>query len=105
MSGIYKGMDRLRGCTGFQWDQGNAEKNWKRHSVSRNEAEEVFFNEPLVVADDEAHSASEERYYILGPTNRRRLLFVVFAIRRRRIRVISARDMTKRERELYRSHG
>ena len=98
-------LERLRKCTGFQWDQGNADKNWERHRVSRSEAEEVFFNQPLVVADDDAHSASEERFYALGRTNRRRSLFVVSAIRRRRIRVISARDMTKREREVYRSHG
>ena len=98
-------LERLRACTGFQWDGGNAEKNWIRHRVSRGEAEETFFRQPLVVADDEVHSTNEERFYALGHTNRGRLLFVVFTIRRRRIRVISARDMTKREREIYRSHG
>jgi len=58
-----------------------------------------------VVADDDAHSATEERYYALGHTNRGRLLFIVFTIRRRKIRVISSRDMTKKEREVYRTHG
>jgi uncharacterized DUF497 family protein len=98
-------LDRLRACTGFQWDDGNADKNWARHRVSRSEPEETFFSQPLVVADDEAHSTNEERFYALGHTHRGRLLFIVFTIRRRRIRVISARDMTKREREIYRSHG
>ncbi len=98
-------LEQLRGCTGFQWDVGNADKNWERHRVSRAEAEEIFFNQPLVATDDEVHSISEQRYYALGRTNRRRLLFVVFTIRRRRIRVISARDMTKGEREVYRSHA
>jgi uncharacterized DUF497 family protein len=76
-----------------------------RHRVSRSEAEEAFLNQPLVLADDDEHSAIEDRFYALGQTNAERLLFVVFTIRRRLIRVISARDMTKREREVYRTHG
>lgn len=98
-------LERLRGCTGFQWDDGNAEKNWIKHRVSLGETEEIFLNQPLVVADDGAHSTGEDRFYALGQTNRRRLLFVVFTIRRRLLRVVSARDMTKREREVYRIHG
>ncbi|HEY3358084.1 MAG TPA: BrnT family toxin [Polyangia bacterium] len=98
-------VERLRGCIGFEWDDGNAEKNWVKHQVSRGEAEEVFFNEPLVVADDEEHSAREERFFVLGHTNRRRALFLVCTIRGELIRVISARDMTKKEREVYRAHG
>ena len=98
-------LERLRGCTGFQWDDGNAEKNWIKHRVSLGETEEIFLNQPLVVADDDAHSTGEDRFYALGQTNRRRLLFVVFTIRRRLLQVVSARDMTKREREVYRIHG
>jgi hypothetical protein len=98
-------LDRLRACTGFQWDQGNVEKSRRKHEVSPGEAEEIFFNQPLVVADDEAHSDHEERYFALGQTNQQRLLLVVFTIRTELIRVISARDMTKREREVYRAHG
>jgi uncharacterized protein len=98
-------LERLRACTGFQWDDGNVDKNWIRHRVARAEAEEVLLNEPLVLADDDEHSATEERCYALGQTNRGRLLFLVFTIRRRLVRVISVRDMTKREREVYRSHG
>ncbi len=65
----------------------------------------MFFNQPLVVADDDVHSVAEERCYALGRTNRGRLLFIVFTLRRRKIRVISVRDMTKKEREVYRLHG
>jgi uncharacterized protein len=97
-------LERLRKCTGFDWDDGNSEKNWLLHRVARGEAEEVFFNQPLVVGDDDEHSANEERFYLLGQTNRHRALFVVFTIRRDLVRVISARDMTRREREVYRAH-
>ena len=98
-------LERLRGCTGFQWDEGNANKNWKKHRVTQSESEAIFFCQPLVVADDIAHADAEERFFALGHTKRARLLFVVFGIRRRKIRVISARDMTKKEREVYRFHG
>ena len=97
-------FERLRDCTAFEWDDGNSDKNWIKHHVSRVEAEEVFFNQPLVVVDDDLHSEDEERFYALGQTDRKRLLFVVFILRARRIRVISVRDMTKREREVYRAH-
>ena len=108
MPAIYIGesMDwnsKLRECTGFEWDDGNRDKNWVLHQVRRGELEEVFFNQPLVVAEDIEHSGDEERYYLLGQTNRRRLLFVVFTLRDDKIRIISGRDMTKREREVYRS--
>lgn len=87
--------ERLAACEGFQWDGANAEKIWARHRVTPAESEEVFFNRPLVVRNDERHSASEERLYALGQTDGRRLLFIVFAIRGRLIRVISARDMSR----------
>ena len=58
-------LDQLLECTGFQWDEGNAEKNWLRHKVSRVECEEVFFNEPLLVAADAEHSGVEPRFYAL----------------------------------------
>jgi uncharacterized DUF497 family protein len=94
-------MDQLDNVTGFDWDEGNIDKNWAKHCVSPFECEEVFFNEPLVVSPDEAHSLREERFYALGKTNAARLLFVVFAVRGEHIRVISARDMSKNERRLY----
>lgn len=87
--------------TGFDWDGGNAEKNSERHGVSRSEAEEVFFNRPVVVADDAKHSAHERRFLLLGRTNAERLLAVVFTVRSDRIRVISARPMSRKERGHY----
>ena len=90
----------LQQCTGFDWDEGNSEKNWILHQVSRSECEQVFINEPLVVADDEKHSQIEKRWYLLGQTDSVRLLFIVFTLRDKLIRIISARDMHKKERGL-----
>ena len=87
-------MEELSRCTGFQWNGGNAEKNWEKHRVSRLECERLFFNEPLLVVQDAEHSQDESRYYALSQTNRDRKLFVVFTIRNDLIRVISARDMS-----------
>lgn len=87
--------------TGFEWDDGNRDKNWEKHKVSNSECEEVFFNLPLMLQPDETHSQNEARYYVLGQTNAGRRLFIVFTIREERIRIISARDMNKRERMIY----
>lgn len=87
--------------TGFQWDEGNADKNWFRHRVTQAEAEQVFFNRPILVADDERHSDDEARYFLLGMTDAGRFLSVVFTIRGSLVRVISARAMTRRERTQY----
>lgn len=86
---------------GFEWDQGNATKNWNKHDVTQGECEEVFFNEPMLVGPDELHSGQEARYYLLGRTNTDRHLFLVFTIRNDLIRVISARTITRRERHIY----
>ncbi len=86
---------------GFQWDEGNTLKNWKKHGVSNSECEEIFFNQPLVVADDEKHSGREKRCFALGKSGDGRRLFVVFTIRKEKIRVISARDMSKKEQCIY----
>jgi uncharacterized DUF497 family protein len=94
-------MEILSRVEGFEWDEGNIKKNWERHRVSYIECEEVFFNQPLVVQEDEAHSKGEERYYVLGKTNDGRYLFVVFTIRHNKIRVITARDMSRKERRAY----
>ncbi len=94
-------MNILSRVEGFDWDKGNIDKNWKRHEVSFTECEEVFFNEPLIVQEDDSHSTSENRSYALGRTNDERYLFVVFTIRANKVRVISARDMSKRERRIY----
>ena len=96
-------MEELGRCTGFQWDEGNTEKNWEKHRVSRFECEQLFFNEPFLVFKDEEHSQNESRYYALGQTNRNRELFIVFTNRDDQIRVISARDMSRRERRYYKN--
>jgi uncharacterized DUF497 family protein len=93
--------DILTECTGFQWDKGNSGKNWERHQVTDAECEQIFFNKPLIVADDPKHSQTEQRWYALGRTDLNRLLFVVFTIRNNLIRIISARDMNRKERKIY----
>ena len=88
---------------GFQWDEGNARKSFDKHSVSQAEAEQVFFNEPLLVVEDVKHSRLESRFHALGVNNSRRRLPVTFTLRRKntKIRVISARDMHSKERSRY----
>lgn len=98
-------MDRLVRCIGFEWDEGNREKNWIRHHVSAAECEQVFFNIPLLVAEDRQHSSSEPRYYVLGQTDAGRKLFVVVTVRGELVRVISARDMSRGERKEYEDAG
>jgi uncharacterized DUF497 family protein len=93
--------DPLEGCTGFDWDEGNLEKNWDRHRVAFWEAEEIFFNEPLVVSPDREHSIGEARYRALGQSDSGRRLFISFTVRESLIRIISARDMTRREGQAY----
>jgi uncharacterized DUF497 family protein len=94
-------MDRLPALIGFEWDEANLLKNWERHKVSTFECEQVFFNRPLVTAQDEKHSSMEPRYYALGQTDAARMLFVAFTFRGKLIRVISARDMSRRERKIF----
>lgn len=86
---------------GFDWDHGNHHKNWEKHAVSYTECEEIFFNQPLLISHDTKHSDTEKRYFALGKTNHHRLLFVAFTKRLHLIRVISARDMSKKERAYY----
>ena len=93
----------LKQCFGFQWDEGNSKKNWISHQVTRSECEQIFFNQPLIFGNDEKHSQNELRYYSLGQTDNRRLLFIVCTARENLIRIISARDMSKKEREAYRN--
>jgi len=91
----------LTACTGFDWDDGNRGKSADRHAVTAGEAEQPFFQEPFLVAHDAAHSQTEERFFALGQSASGRRLFLVFTFRGDRIRVISARDMNRRERGVY----
>lgn len=93
----------LESVEGFEWDVANSRKSREKHRVEQSECEEAFFNLPVVAGDDVRHSVAELRFFLLGITDAGRRLFVVFTIRRRRIRVISARDMSRREREVYRA--
>lgn len=86
---------------GFDWDEGNIDKNWKKHKVHYKEAEEVFFDKNLLVNKDIEHSKTEQRYQCLGKTNTNRLLFISFTFRRNKIRVISARPASQKERRKY----
>jgi len=85
----------------FDWNKGNIDKNWQKHKVHFKEAEEVFLNKPLSLLRDIKHSQSEERYIALGITNQKRKLHIVFTIRNNKIRIISARNQSKKERKLY----
>ena len=91
----------ISNCKGFEWDEGNSNKNWQIHRVTDSECEDVFFNLPLIVAADVKHSNRERRFYALGRTENNRWLFIAFNIREDLIRIISAREMTGREQRKY----
>ena len=95
----------LRRYVGFDWDAGNARKSVDKHGVSQPEAEQVFFNQPLLILPDSGHSRQEPRFHALGQSDTGRRLHLTFTVRPRRapnlIRVISARDMHRKERTVY----
>lgn len=97
--------DEFEPIVGFQWDEGNVDKNRIMHTVENWECEQIFFNAPLLVVGDPRHSATEERWAAFGHTDDGRLLTVVFTKRRNLIRVISARDMSRKERRFYEENG
>jgi uncharacterized protein len=87
---------------GFEGDEGNSRKN-EHHGVAMAEAEQVFFNAPLLVLPDARHSETEPRFHALGKTNEGRRLHITFTLRDagQLVRVISARDMHRKERMIY----
>lgn len=93
----------FRKVLGFEWDEGNSRKSTDKHGVSQAEAEQVFFDESLLVSDDLKHSAAESRFHALGKTSAGRLLHVTFTLRQEdtKIQVISARDIHRKERIRY----
>ena len=91
----------LENCIGFDWDEGNHVKNAEKHAVSKQESEQAFFNIPLLLHEDATHSKGERRMYVLGQTDANRKLFIAFTVRDKLIRVISARDMSRKERKIY----
>ena len=96
-------MIDLEQIVGFDWDEGNSRKSADKHDVSQAEAESIFFNDPLILAEDLRHSNREQRFNALGKTSQNRLLHVTFTLRQNgtMIRVISARDMHRKERKFY----
>ena len=93
--------EKLMNCIGFQWDHGNINKNQVKHQVSHIECEQIFLNSPLLLYPDEKHSEHEDRYFALGITDNGRELFVCFTVRSDLIRIISARDMNRKEGKAY----
>ena len=85
----------------FDWDKGNTNKKWIKHKVTNEEAEEIFFNEPLTIFEDLNHSSKEERFVSYGRTDEGRKLTIIFIIRKNKIRIISARDQNRKEGKIY----
>jgi len=91
--------------TGFQWDDGNLDKNLIKHQVQNWECEQIFFNEPLIILDDSKHSLSEKRWAAFGQTDAGRFLTIIFTKREKFLKVISARVMNRKERKFYEKNG
>jgi|SRR3989344_5010925 len=87
----------------FEWDEGNSEKNWKKHKVSQKECVEVFAHNPFIL-EDRLHSQKEDRYYAVGRTSLGRNLIIVYTVRSECVRVISAREQNKRERQQFKNY-
>ena len=86
---------------GFQWDKGNVDKSYQKHGITTNEAEEVFLDEDILLLEDIKHSEQEQRFEIIGKIIKGSMLFVVFTVRKNKIRIISARLANKKERRQY----
>jgi uncharacterized protein len=97
-------MISLDDVEGFEWDSGNSLKSETKHGVTRAEVEQVFLADRLLVVRDERHSGSESRYHALGRSDAGHWLHVSFTLRGRRLRVISARAMNRKERKRYDEH-
>ena len=96
-------MNQFSSIAGFQWDEGNSQKSAQKHDVHPTEAEEIFFNTPLIISNDDKHSRDEKRYLALGMTNKKRFLTVIFTLCESNtlIRIISSRDQHQKERIVY----
>ena len=98
-------QDLFAGIVGFDWDDGNRDKNDLKHGVLNGECEDVFFNQPLIIVSDTKLSKKEKRHSAFGVTDGGRRLTVIFTLRAQHLRVISARDMTQKERRFYEKHS
>ncbi|MBI3290070.1 BrnT family toxin [Candidatus Microgenomates bacterium] len=90
--------------TGFEWDKANIE-HIKKHDINYRECEEAILSEPLITNNDETHSQIEERFRAYGKTNNKRLILIIFTIRNNKIRVVSARDQSRKERKEFQETG
>lgn len=94
-------MQVFKNPLAFEWDEGNKDKNFVKHKVTNEECEEIFFDPKKKIAEDIFHSGKEQRNIVIGKTKLGRYLFLVFTIRNNKVRIISARDLSKKERFLY----
>lgn len=94
-------MTKLPVPISFDWDQWNIDKNLKKHGVTNKEIEEIFQNRPLKIFDDAKHSLLEKRFIAHGVTEEKRKLAIIFNLRNKKIRIISARDQSRKERRIY----
>ncbi len=95
-----KALNKLKPIA-FEWDEHNQDKNWNKHKVDYREIQEIFHNRDLKLLRDVKHSQTEKRYVALGVTNKAKKLYVIFTVRKGKIRVISARNQSKKERNFY----
>ncbi len=93
-------MRTIKDLVEFEWDEGNIGKN-KKHGVNDKEAEEVFFDEQKIVFRDSLHSQWEERFIVIGKTETGKILYVAYTKRGKKIRIISARRINKKEAHIY----
>ena len=98
-------MINLSKLLGFEWDQWNTDKSYKKHGITPNETEEVFLDESVKIEKDVKHQQQEERFIAIGRTTENKVLFVVFTIRTDKIRIISGRIANKKEKEVYQKKG
>ena len=89
----------------FEWDKWNIDKSYRKHGITPNEAEEAFLDEQAVIVQDIKHSQREERYILVGQTVGEKLLFIIFTMRDKKIRIISARKANQKERRIYVKRG
>jgi uncharacterized protein len=85
----------------FEWDIANEQKNWIKHKVLAKEAEDVFYDNKKLLLEDIKHSENEQRFVLIGKTKEKRMLFIIFTMREKRIRIISVRDTSRKEEMFY----
>lgn len=94
-------MDIFKDALHFEWDRGNKHKNFLKHNVTGEEAEEIFFDPHKRIVKADLMVKEERRYLLIGKTKFGRSLFVVFTFRTNRVRIISARDLNRKEKKWY----